>query len=234
MAKDGEKFKTMKTVFDAFTNRTIFHLISQGHFERLRSPLSIGKESNVFTAVKDEGLVVVKIFRLETSDFNRMYSYIQGDPRFEGLKRNRRKIIFAWTQREYRNLLKAREAGVTVPLPITWRNNVLVEEYIGDEINAPKLKDQEPKKPLVFLKDLIKEMKRLADAQMVHTDLSSFNILNYNEKPVLIDFSQATTWKHPQFCSYWERDAKNVASYFTKIGIPTSTESLLKKVSPVG
>ena len=74
------KFKTYKNVFDNFTDRNIFKLASQGHFDYLESPLFIGKESNVFTAVKDNKRVIVKIYRLETCDFNRMYDYIKYDP----------------------------------------------------------------------------------------------------------------------------------------------------------
>ena len=72
-----EKFKTMHDVFDEFTNRTIFKLITKGYFRGLQSPLSIGKESNVFTALTDSNdRVIAKIYRLETCDFNRMYDYI--------------------------------------------------------------------------------------------------------------------------------------------------------------
>ena len=67
-----EKFKTYKNVFDNFTDRNIFKLSSQGHFDQMESPLFIGKESNVFTALKDNKRIIVKIYRLETCDFNRM------------------------------------------------------------------------------------------------------------------------------------------------------------------
>ena len=110
-----EKFKSMHNVFDEFTNRAIFKLISQGHFDGLQSPISIGKEANIFTALKGDRKVIVKIYRLETCDFNKMYDYIKEDPRYVNLKGKKRKIIFAWVQREFRNLLIARQASVNVP-----------------------------------------------------------------------------------------------------------------------
>lgn len=87
MARDKkEKFKTEHSVFDDFTNLTLFKLISQGHFEGLQSPVSVGKESNVFSALtKDGKKVIAKIYRLENCDFNRMYYYIRNDPRFLNL-----------------------------------------------------------------------------------------------------------------------------------------------------
>ena len=73
-SKPKEKFKTWGDVFDQFTQKTVYKLISRGHFEGLESPISIGKESNVFSAVKKDGTrVIAKIYRLETCDFNKMY-----------------------------------------------------------------------------------------------------------------------------------------------------------------
>ncbi|MBU0980632.1 MAG: serine protein kinase RIO [Nanoarchaeota archaeon] len=230
MAKSNEKFKTYKNVFDDFTERNIFKLHSQGHFEHLQSPISIGKESNVFSAVKGKGFVIVKIYRLETCDFNRMFDYIRADPRYRGLQRKRRKIIFSWTQREFRNLMKAREAGVKVPTPYTFKNNILLEEFIGSKTAAPMLKDQPPSDPEKFLSEVIKNMRLLAKAGLVHGDLSSFNILNDREHPVFIDFSQATTTDDSNYEDYLLRDVKNIAIFFSKIGLEVSKEELIKRV----
>ena len=216
-----EEFKTMHDVFDGFTNRTLYKLITQGHFEGLESPISIGKESNIFSAIKKDGTrVMVKVYRLETCDFNRMYDYIKDDSRFINLKKGKRKIIFSWVQREYRNLLKAREANVSVPTPFTFSNNVLVLELIGDDgMIAPKLKDAVPKNPKEFFDKIIINMKKLHKANLVHADLSAFNILNHNERPVFIDFSQCTTLESPRALEYLERDIRNVCNFFKKIDL---------------
>lgn len=229
MAK--EKFKTYEGVFDNFTYRTLFELISKNYFEGLESPISIGKESNVFTALTKKGRVIIKIYRLETADFNRMYSYIQTDPRFTGLKKQRRKIIFAWCQREYRNLMKIREAGVPAPTPITFKNNVLVEEFIGNQNPAPKLKDQYPKKPREFYNQIIKNLKKLYNNNLTHGDLSSYNILNHKEKPVFIDFSHATTKTNPRFKELFERDLKSIINFFKRKGLKVSYEQAIKLIT---
>ena len=212
-----EKFKTMHDVFDEFTNRTLYKLITEGHFRGLQSPINIGKESNVFSALtEDDGKVAVKIYRLETCDFNRMYDYIKEDPRFANLKKKKRKVIFAWVQREYRNLLKAREGSVKVPIPIKFANNVLVEEFIGDDGAAPKLKDAIP--------------KNIYKSGLVHADLSAFNILNYKENPVFIDMSQTTTLKNSRAEEFLKRDVKNICNFFNKIGLKADEDSAIKKI----
>lgn len=228
--KSKEKFKVMHDVFDEFTNRTIFKLITEGHFKGLESPISIGKESNIFSALKDSKRVILKIYRLETCDFNRMYDYIKYDPRFINLKKKRRKVIFAWAQREYRNLLKAREGNVKVPTPITFANNILVMEFIGNNEPAPKLKDTIPKNKKKFFDKTIDNMKKLHKAGLVHADLSPFNILNSNETPVFIDFSQCTPLQNSRAEEFLKRDVKNVCNFFNKIGLKTNDEEVIRKI----
>jgi len=232
-SKPKEEFKVWGGVFDQFTQRTVYKLMTRGHFEGLESPISIGKESNVFSALKKDGTrVMVKIYRLETCDFNRMYDYIKDDPRFLNLKKGKRNIIFSWVQREYRNLLKAREANVSVPTPLTFYNNVLVLEFIGDGgIIAPKLKDEIPKRPKEFFEKITADMGKLYKAGIVHADLSAFNILNYNEKPVFIDFSQCTTLDSSRANEFLERDIRNICNFFKKIGLKTDEAKVKEKIT---
>ncbi len=222
-----EKWKTWGNVFDEFTLITLLKLISQGHFDRMQSPLFIGKESNVFTALKGDKRIIVKIYRLETCDFNKIYSYIRTDPRYSNLKKQKRQVIFAWVQREYRNLLKAREAGVSVPMPIAVRNNVLLLELIGTDKPAPRLKDQDPKDAHDFYKKTLENYTKLYKAGLVHADFSEYNILIHNEKPVLIDFSQCTPVNDPNANAYLERDIRNLAKFFNKKGLNIKEERVL-------
>jgi len=228
-----DKFKSMHNVFDAFTNRNIFRLISQGHFLGLESPISIGKEANIFSALTPSGKVIVKIYRLESCDFNQMYDYIKEDPRYVNLKGKKRKIIFAWAQREYRNLLKARKLKVRVPKAITLLYNILVMEHIGLNQAAPKLKDAPPSNPAKFLKEIIEFQKKLYKGDMIHTDLSSFNILNHKEHPVLIDFSQTSSTRISRAEEFMDRDVYNVLTYFKKQGLKRDKGKIIDQITKI-
>ena len=230
MARQKEEWKTYKNVFDQHSLRLLEKLRSQGHFDELKSPIALGKEANVFTAVKGGGLVIVKIYRLENCNFNKMYSYLAPDPRFHGLKKKNRLIVFTWVQREYRNLLKAREV-IRVPQPIAVKDNIIIMEFIGrgDE-PAPKLKDADPENAEKFYRKTIANMKALHSIGLVHADLSDFNILNFEDEPVFIDFSQSTTTEHPHADEFLERDVKNIARYFKRVGVKTSEEEIIDEI----
>ncbi len=225
-----EKFKTYKNVFDQHAERLLFELSSKGHFDNLQSPVSIGKEANIFTALKGNKRIIAKIYRLETCDFNTMYSYIRYDTRYLNLKRNRRRVIFAWCQREFRNLLKAREAGLKVPTPIAFKDNVLLMEFIGNKDAAPKLKDAYPNNPKKFANTVVDYMAKFYKAGMIHGDLSEFNILNLNNKPVIIDLSQASPVKSTNAEELLERDIINVCRFFKKLKVDMDKDKIKEKI----
>jgi RIO kinase 1 len=159
-----------------------------------------------------------------------MYDYIKQDPRYNGMKKQRRKVIFSWVQREHRNLLKARQVGIRVPLALTCVDNILVIEYIGDDYIALQLKNHIPTDKEAFFSQVIEYMRLLwQKANLVHGDLSAFNILNYNENPVFIDFSQATDIRASNAVELLERDIKNVCIFFRKQGLKNLDEAELKK-----
>ncbi len=232
MGKIGkEKFKTFGDVFDNFTLANLVSLSQKGCFlEGTLSTGKIGKEANIFFAENEQGeRVCLKVYRLETANFNRMYEYIRSDPRFIGVLHRRRKVIFAWVQREFRNLLIAADAKMSAPKPIKFLSNILVMSYIGGKDEpAPMLKDAPPKNPEAFFQKTIENMKALFQKGYTHGDLSRFNILNHRERPVLIDFSHATMNTNPLFNELLERDAKNIALDFWQYGVKTSKEDILK------
>lgn len=233
MAKiSKEKWKIWGNVFDDFTIKVIQRLIGQRIIDGIESPVKIGKEANVFTATTESGeRRIVKIYRLESCNFNKMYSYIRSDPRFMDIKKQRRQVIFSWVKREHKNLLAARKVGVRVPTPIASINHVLVLEFIGHDEPAPQLKDMPPKDQEAFLESIMNNLKLLYQkAGLVHADLSEFNILNMDESAVLIDFSQATTIRDHTADSYLDRDLANLVRFFAKYGLKLEVEELKKKI----
>jgi RIO kinase 1 len=228
MAK--EIWKVYGNVFSEHSNKLLFKMASQGYFEELEAAVSVGKEANVFTAkTRDEDRIIAKIYRLENCNFNKMYDYLVADPRYLGMARNQRRIVFTWTQREFRNLMLAREV-IKVPKPIAFKDNILLMEFIGHTDPAPELKNHPPKDAKKFLKQVLDNMRKLYKKGMIHGDLSPFNILNHDEQPVFIDFSQATMVEDTGARELLKRDIYNIAVYFRKLGEKVDEEAVYKKI----
>ncbi len=201
--------------------------MNKGYVKVVESLIKEGKESCVLSGKdKNDNWIALKVYRTEYCDFKNMWKYLVADPRFYGIKKSRRSIVYTWCKREFKNLKIAFSAKVSCPEPIAFFENVLVMSFIGKDGNpAPRLIDVSLDKEtgLTIYENIIEEVKKLAKAKLVHSDLSAFNILLL-EKPYLIDFSQAVPFSHPLAKEFLLRDLKNINLYFEKIGIQVKSE----------
>lgn len=222
--KDSELYKIANEVFDRTTKETLAYLHRRGKIETLYGVISTGKEANVFAGLDSEGKrIAVKIYRTYTTEFRRIWEYLAADPRIGYLPKDMRKLVFVWTRREFKNLQRAIKYAVRVPEPIIFRNNVLVMEFVGDEMPAPRLKDIEKElskedfeELYDFTMGVIERLWKRGD--MVHGDLSEYNIL-LHDGPVVIDWSQATVRRNRMSLELLRRDITNVSNYFRKKGV---------------
>ena len=231
--KSVEDRRVGSEIFDKQTLETLYKLANQGHLDVLNGAISTGKEANVLKGVINNSYIAVKIYRIATSDFKKMQYYIQGDPRFNIRSSNKRQLITNWVNKEFRNLKRTYEAKVSVPKPIIALNNVLILEFIGSDDGDPAqtVKNQKPKDVDDFLNKLLLEIKKFVnDANLVHGDLSTFNILNKDEYPVIIDVSQSVVRDHPIANELLVRDIKNIYKEFKKMGSSYSLEDIINKL----
>jgi len=219
--RTGDERQTVDEVFDKQTLMTLYDMMVGGIIDSVRFPISTGKEGNVFYAEDEDGdPVALKIFRTSTSTFKHVGKYIEGDPRFKGLTGNRRKMIYAWTNKEFRNLQRYYEAEIPVPEPVSYSKNCLVMEYIGDETGpAPQLKDVILDDPTETYDEIISFIiDGYQDAHLVHGDMSEYNILMMDDQPILIDCGQAMTADHFNSPELLKRDIHNINRFFKNRG----------------
>jgi RIO kinase 1 len=215
--KTGDEKQTDGEVFDKKTLMVIYDFMTAGYIDSLHYPISTGKEGNVFYVTDEDGdPFALKIYRTSTSTFKRVSKYIEGDPRFKGITGNRWKMIYAWTNKEYRNLQRYKENGIRVPEPIEFDKNCLLMEYIGDDKGpAPQLRNSVMKRPNVVYKEVVSFIvDGYRKAHLVHGDLSEYNILMHKDKPILIDCGQALTADHFNAKEFLMRDIANVNRFF--------------------
>ena len=233
--KDADQFKVEQSVFDDATFAAIYKLVQDGHIEAFGGPISTGKEANVYEALgREETDVAVKIYRINASNFRQMRSYLEGDPRFQGIGNDKGKIVLAWVRKEFANLERARKAGVRVPEPIAVERNVLVMELVGlVEERARRLSEVNVENPETAYEVVREYMRRLYSAGLIHGDLSEYNLIIHEGELVVIDLGQAVTIHHPNADEFLRRDCTNVASFFTRQGIDVDDDDLYEYVTDV-
>ncbi len=187
-------------------------------------------------------------------DFKNRGEYVDGDPRWfrkKFDKQDKRTQLTLWCEKEYRNLSRAFLAGVVVPRPIAFNDCVLAMNFLGaDGWPAPTLKEVadmglhgSSKKMSMYYCEILVQVKRLyLCSQLVHGDLSEYNILLVSSEQVrdqvssiededmdgedampvgkkrivLIDFAQAISKHAPQAAGLLRRDVERVNSFFKK------------------
>jgi RIO kinase 1 len=235
---DADQFKVEQSVFDDATFAAIYKLVQDGHVTAFGGPISTGKEANVYEALgSDDGVdrdVAIKIYRINASNFQQMREYLEGDPRFEGIGSDKKKVVLAWTQKEFANLSRARQAGVRVPTPIAVERNVLVMELVGlVEDRARRLAEVDVENPETAYAVVREYMRRLHAAGLVHGDLSEYNMIIHDGELVVIDLGQAVTVHHPNADDFLRRDCRNVAAFFGRQGLDTDDAELYDFVTAV-
>ena len=230
--KDTEQFKVEASVFDDATLGALYKLVQDGHIDAFGGPISTGKEANVYTALAPDGEVAVKVYRINASDFRHMREYLDGDPRFEGIGSDKKKVVVAWTKKEFANLARAQTAGVRVPTPIAIERNVLVMEYLGGEAQrAKRLSEVDVENPETAFEVVREYMRRLYAAGLIHGDLSEYNLVVHGGELCLLDLGQAVTIHHPNSRAFLERDCHNVAAFFGRQGFAVDEDALLEWVT---
>lgn len=237
--KRSEEYEVLEEVFDRSTLMVIYDFLNKGIISEIHGVVKAGKESRVYWGKDKQGNeLAIKIYLTISAEFRKgMLKYIEGDPRFKGVRRDTRSLVFAWAQKEFRNLEQATVAKVRVPKPVVVKNNVLIMEFIGKNgVSAPSMKEQPPKNPEKIYKTLLTYLKRLyRKAELVHGDLSEYNVMIWKGRPIIFDVSQAVPLSHPMADFLLHRDLTNLNRFFSRLGVKVpSIEECYKKVTGRG
>jgi RIO kinase 1 len=139
-----------------------------------------------------------------------------------------------WAQKEFKNLRRAQEAKVNVPEPLAVQKNVLIMEFVGKNgTRAPLLREttlNDPKKVFRLLLTYLKRLYQKAD--LVHADLSEYNIMIWKGRPVIFDVAQSVLTKHPMADRFLRRDIENLHKYFKrKVSDILSVDEMYERVT---
>lgn len=139
-----------------------------------------------------------------------------------------------WTSHEHDVLQVLWEAGMTVPYPIAFGDDVLDMEYVGaidgaaPQLYAARLTPSQTQDAFAQLCDGLEVM---VAAGWAHGDLSPYNLLWCQDRLWFIDFPQAVDIAaNPQGLNYLHRDVVNVCTWFARRGVDVDPEEVFARL----
>ena len=122
--KDKADRATMEQVMDPRTRMILFKLLNRGFISEINGCISTGKEANVYHCNAKEGPdQAIKIYKTSILVFKDRDKYVTGEFRFRSGygKKNPRKMVRTWAEKEMRNLTRLYNEGIPCPKPTLLR-----------------------------------------------------------------------------------------------------------------
>jgi RIO kinase 1 len=237
VSKDRAEQATVENVLDPNTRMILFRLINSDLISEVDGCISTGKEANVYHATRyndDQAeRCAIKIYKTSILHFKDRAKYISGEHRFrKHQKHNSRAMVKLWAEKEFRNLKRLQQAKIPCPEAIHLNNNVLVMSFLGDSKGypAPRLKnveidnDAEEKWWEIYLTTLKYMRMMYRECELVHGDLSEYNMLYLENQLYIIDVSQSVEDDHPHALEFLRQDIKNVKDFFRRKNVGVFSE----------
>jgi RIO kinase 1 len=205
-------------------------LLEEGIIDEVYNQLKTGKEAEVWLVSHRGETVAAKLYKQrEFRSFKNDAGYREGrtvrNTRTQramdrGSAFGKHAAEEAWKSAEADALYALHAAGVRVPRPVLFYEGVLLMEVIGDAEGrvAPRLVEaglaREQAEGL-YLRIRGEVVKMLA-ADLIHGDLSEFNVLLGAHGPVIIDFPQVVAAaKNSRSEHFFRRDLGNMLRFFS-------------------
>jgi RIO kinase 1 len=190
--------------------------------------LKSGKEANISLVRRGEGVFAAKVYKdRSTRSFKNNAVYKEGrkvrNTRTQramdsGGRFGRDAAEHAWKSAEADALYRLVGSGVRVPAPVMFYEGVLLMDLVTDRDGrpAPRLIDVaiEPAAAMGVYADLVAQIIAMLCCDLIHGDLSPYNILAAADGPTIIDFPQVVSAVHSSRAEFFFlRDFDNVMQF---------------------
>jgi len=203
-------------------------LIADGVIDEVLGRLKSGKEANISLVRRGDDVIAAKVYKdRATRSFKNNSDYKEGrkvrNSRTQramdsGGRFGRDSAEQAWKSAEADALYKLVGTGVRVPQPVMFYEGVLLMELVRDADGhpAPRLIEValEREAVLGIYADLVAQIISMLCCDLIHGDLSPYNILLAADGPTIIDFPQVISAVHSSRAEFFFlRDFDNVVRF---------------------
>jgi RIO kinase 1 len=219
---------------DAADMRAIEEFLDEAMITEVLNVVKSGKEATVYRCVAHPSLGVpyaaAKVYHSSGHrSFQRSAVYEEGRPvgpgQVQRAIKNRTEFgreaqLGLWVDHEFEMLSQLQFAGADVPAPFACTEKAILMEYIGDEDgDSPQLQFAEfaEGEAEELFERVLANIELMLREDVVHGDLSAFNILYHAGQLRIIDFPQAVDPRKNQHAkTLLERDIANVVQFFQR------------------
>lgn len=207
-------------------------LLADGVIDEVLGRLKSGKEANISLVRRRGNVIAAKVYKdRSTRSFKNNADYKEGrkvrNSRTQraidsGGRFGRDAAEQAWKSAEANALYRLVGSGVRVPEPVMFYEGVLLMALVRDAEGrpAPRLIDIAIERDAArgVLADLVAQMIAMLCCDLIHGDLSPYNILSAAEGPTIIDFPQVISAAHNSRAEYFFlRDFDNIVRFLAGI-----------------
>jgi RIO kinase 1 len=140
----------------------------------------------------------------------------------------------SWLMHEYTAMEQLYLAGAAVPQPIAASENAVLMGYYGDEVRgAPTLSEVslDLDEAALLFEEVWRNIELMLAHDLIHGDLSAYNILYWGGSVVVIDFPQAIeSSRNQEAHDILGRDVQRVCDYFRRQGVRRDPAALLDEL----
>ena len=140
----------------------------------------------------------------------------------------------SWLMHEYTAMEQLYQAGAAVPHPFAASENAILMGYYGDEVRgAPTLSEVrlDPDEAVPLFAEVQRNIEVMLAHDMIHGDLSAYNILYWADSVVVIDFPQVIeSSRNREAYDILGRDVQRVCDYFRRQGVRRDPAALLDEL----
>ena len=219
---------------------------ADGSLVEIHYQIKSGKEATVYCATAGPsiggGLVAAKVYRPDEARSFRNDG-VYNDGRYGRVTREIRAMrshtafgkqvrMGAWTAHERETLRTLAKAGADVPQPIAVSERAILETFVGDEDGPAPLLAKTRLDDLVardMFEQVMANIELMLKLNIIHADLSPYNILVWQNRAVIIDVPQAID---PRFNHSARelllRDVTNVTGSFRKYGVDADPDRITR------
>ncbi len=138
----------------------------------------------------------------------------------------------SWLMYEYTTLQTLYQAGAAVPEPYGASANAILMGYVGDDHGpAPTLHEVtlEPDEVEPLFMEVLRNIELMLQYDVIHGDLSAYNVLYWDGAITLIDFPQVVNpHSNPIAHEILQRDITRVCEYFAGYGVESDPAAIME------